>query len=283
MLAAILAMAVLSPQQASEHSRPNAAKGQSEEFRSLVAAYRAAAAETGKQLDRVATQGERDKLTAQTLKPRMRAAAQSIITLAHKNPDDPAAFEALAWVAGCGDIPTPEADQALALLEREGRPSRHTQRITMALVPSDELARALPALVNSKAKGSQILLRGVADHHADRAVRGLAAYCLGRYLQVQSENQPADSPAARELSGRAEQQFEFVIAKYGDVHPSGPQKAGKPDESLADAARRDLFEIRYLSVGRPAPDIDGDDIEGKHFKLSDYRGKVVLLDFWGQW
>jgi peroxiredoxin len=33
----------------------------------------------------------------------------------------------------------------------------------------------------------------------------------------------------------------------------------------------------------PAPEIAGEDIDGKKFKLSDYRGKVVLLDFWGNW
>ena len=32
--------------------------------------------------------------------------------------------------------------------------------------------------------------------------------------------------------------------------------------------------------GRQAPDIEGEDQDGKRFKLSDYRGKVVLLDFW---
>ncbi len=38
-----------------------------------------------------------------------------------------------------------------------------------------------------------------------------------------------------------------------------------------------------LSVGCTAPDIVGTDHEGKEFKLSDYRNKVVLLDFWGYW
>jgi cytochrome oxidase Cu insertion factor (SCO1/SenC/PrrC family) len=33
-------------------------------------------------------------------------------------------------------------------------------------------------------------------------------------------------------------------------------------------------------LGRPAPEIDGMDMEGTGFKLSDYRGKVVLLSFW---
>jgi hypothetical protein len=36
-------------------------------------------------------------------------------------------------------------------------------------------------------------------------------------------------------------------------------------------------------VGMTAKEIEGEDIDGKRFKLSDYRGKVVLLDFWGHW
>lgn len=37
------------------------------------------------------------------------------------------------------------------------------------------------------------------------------------------------------------------------------------------------------SAGKPAPEISGFDSDGKPFKLSDYRGKVVLLDFWAEW
>jgi thiol-disulfide isomerase/thioredoxin len=32
-----------------------------------------------------------------------------------------------------------------------------------------------------------------------------------------------------------------------------------------------------------APEIEGEDLEGRKFKLSDYRGKVVVLDFWADW
>lgn len=35
-----------------------------------------------------------------------------------------------------------------------------------------------------------------------------------------------------------------------------------------------------LSGGKVAPDSSGIDADGKKFQLSDYRGKVVLLDFW---
>jgi peroxiredoxin len=38
-----------------------------------------------------------------------------------------------------------------------------------------------------------------------------------------------------------------------------------------------------VSVGQPAPEIEGKDQDGKPMKLSDYRGKVVLLDFWASW
>jgi hypothetical protein len=33
-------------------------------------------------------------------------------------------------------------------------------------------------------------------------------------------------------------------------------------------------------AGRGAPEIEGADADGVAFRLSDYRGKVVLLDFW---
>ena len=52
------------------------------------------------------------------------------------------------------------------------------------------------------------------------------------------------------------------------------------DDTVAERAKAELFEIRNLSVGKKAPDIEGEDQDGRRFKLSDYRGKVVLLDFW---
>jgi cytochrome oxidase Cu insertion factor (SCO1/SenC/PrrC family) len=38
-----------------------------------------------------------------------------------------------------------------------------------------------------------------------------------------------------------------------------------------------------LAIGKVAPEISGVDVDGRKFKLSDYRGKVVVLDFWGDW
>ena len=37
------------------------------------------------------------------------------------------------------------------------------------------------------------------------------------------------------------------------------------------------FAAEYLQVGLPVPDIQGEDVDGIEFKLSDYKGKVVVL------
>lgn len=38
-----------------------------------------------------------------------------------------------------------------------------------------------------------------------------------------------------------------------------------------------------LKVGTQAPDFSLKDINGKNIKLSDYKGKIVLVDFWASW
>src|SRR4051812_31353276 len=54
----------------------------------------------------------------------------------------------------------------------------------------------------------------------------------------------------------------------------GENKAVKRNDPTVKAHAPDA-----LTIGKVAPDIVGEDIDGKEFKLSDYRGKVVVLDF----
>lgn len=53
--------------------------------------------------------------------------------------------------------------------------------------------------------------------------------------------------------------------------------------SLADRANAPAFARDHLQIGMQVPDIEGKDLDGVGFKLSDYKGKVVMLDFWGDW
>jgi hypothetical protein len=55
------------------------------------------------------------------------------------------------------------------------------------------------------------------------------------------------------------------------------------DKALEGRLEGFLFELQHLQPGMSAPDTEGNDLDGKAFKLSDYKGKVVMLDFWGDW
>lgn len=58
--------------------------------------------------------------------------------------------------------------------------------------------------------------------------------------------------------------------------PWGDQTYG----ALADGW---IFVRENLVVGKVAPDFETVDENGVKWKLSDYKGKVVILDFWGMW
>jgi len=55
----------------------------------------------------------------------------------------------------------------------------------------------------------------------------------------------------------------------------------------AGAAEREQPKLGHtltdISASVPAPDFTLEDMDGKKFSLKDYRGKVVLLNFWATW
>lgn len=59
----------------------------------------------------------------------------------------------------------------------------------------------------------------------------------------------------------------------------------KPKVSLNDVIRKArTWRPAYTSwLGKPAPDFTVTDLAGKQYKLSDYRGKNVMLVFWATW
>ena len=78
----------------------------------------------------------------------------------------------------------------------------------------------------------------------------------------------------------AERLFERAIRECGDLSWGNVSCKGHREWTIADLARSELYDLRYLAVGKVAPEITGEDIDGKPLKLSEFRGKIVVLTFW---
>jgi thiol-disulfide isomerase/thioredoxin len=57
--------------------------------------------------------------------------------------------------------------------------------------------------------------------------------------------------------------------------------AEHPDPAVKAYFQRRRARIEL--IGKPAPQIQGTDLDGKPVRLSDLKGKVVLVDFWATW
>jgi hypothetical protein len=180
-----------------------------------------------------------------------------------------------------------------------GKDSRQARAIAILLrdhVRSDKLGETCKRVQYGFRQACETFLRTVLEKNPHRDVRGQA--CLGLALFLNGRlnrldllrEQPAVNRRYEGLYGRdyldslrrqdrakavaeVEAVFEQAARQYGDVKLAYGGTVG-------DNARRELFAIRHLAVGRVAADIEGPDQNGVRFKLSDYRGKVVLLYFW---
>jgi hypothetical protein len=238
-------------------------------------------------LEKAKTDEEQNKLYADMRKETQGCVLRAL-ELAQKHPEADAAFDALEWIVTGGLGYFPETWKALDLIQRD-----HLASKKLGLV-------CLHARVyRSNYSGTEKFLRAVLEKNPDPNVQGLACYSLAvvqedysvwaKGLKDPAKGKQYEQGFPSELAQKlkdsdpekllkeAEALYERSAEKYGDVKFPG----GK--SSVKERAEGALFEMRHLQVGQVAPEIEGEDVEGKKFKLSDYRGKVVVLDFWGHW
>ena len=210
--------------------------------------------------------------------------AARFLELAEQHASDPVAVDALVWVL-TKLRSRPEATRALELLERDH-------------LHNENLAAACRHVARTPALAAEKLLRTALEKSRNEKVRGQACRQLASLLdqqasvvdQLKKEPELADRVLQfygaeygkhlktldrKQLEKKREQHYELMLKSFADVPTS--------DGTLGEIAEKALFRIRHLSIGRVAPEIVGEDIFGKSFKLSDSRGKVVVLSFWGHW
>ena len=123
---------------------------------------------------------------------------------------------------------------------------------------------------------SEMLLRTLYARDKRAEVRGVACLVLAQVLMRSADRVAAsDAKAAAKLHKESTQLLEEAADKYADVKTAFDGPVGRK-------AKSELFDLRHLFVGKEAPEVKGLDQDGKHFSLSDYKGKVVLLDFWSE-
>jgi thiol-disulfide isomerase/thioredoxin len=77
----------------------------------------------------------------------------------------------------------------------------------------------------------------------------------------------------------------FAIAAVGFVAIRNPATAGAGLETAQFAQMRegDMLKLNFHATPKPVPDTPYITGEGGEGRLSDYQGKVILLNFWATW
>lgn len=186
--------------------------------------------------------------------------ATRVLALVQAAPVDPGSTTGIVWLLTQAAA-FPESQTALSLLA--------TTHVSL-----QGIAPAVKALEFQPLDKVEPILEAIRQKNPHPEEKAAALYALG--MQYFRRFEAALSPTEAEVAKtRAMDCFQEIVATHGQVTIQG--------FPIADQAGRMLFEMGNLSVGSQAPEIEGKDLDGQSFKLSDHRGQHVMLIFWGGW
>ena len=255
-----------------------------EAYESATDAWQVAQKDHRKAYSKAKTDEERKRIWSDE-RPNPDLFAPAFMEVASTYPGTKVALDSLGWIAGNaqdGVMIASVIDIAVRDYLQSEELGSFVDQVARCSDPAGE--RALQTILSSS------------PHHD---VRGKACYQLGmkklsaaqlarriqdagdeeldmlksRYTEVAFTRAKGLEPKIIQAVG--EKLLERVVNEFGDVR--GHRR------TLGKSAAAELFEIRKLQIGMIAPEIEGEEIHEKPMKLSQFRGKVVLLDFWGDW
>lgn len=290
-------------------------------FTALAERYTAQEARYAEALKKATTDEQRKEVN-ETLSPR-HALVQEFLAIESSHRGQPAAISALyrlafhATSAGDPDSPASRGRVEVIQILRKHYLEHPDLNLLLGQLNSGVLAPEAEGLLLDATKSPHRQVRAAARHQLaqflankaslaeifgpeappvdpELATRPLAME-LQRKLRDRVKLWDIDPIAERE---RAVNLIDELVADYADVEQSfvkqeGPGKLsvrrasadefGVKAKTYAEYGEALRFELQHLQRGQTVPDITAKDAEGTEFKLSDYRGRVVLLTFSANW
>lgn len=253
-------------------------------YQRLVAEHEQAMQDFRSAHERANTDTERQRAFDEKY-PDNEAFANRFLQLAQQHRHTDAAKQALIWV--------------IQYSHEIGRSNTAIKQLTQDHVEDPDLFAVCFSLSHANSTlPARSFLQAVLSQNPDESTRGMACFSLAKQLKSLGEMKqmladkadrerlqqffdPAEFALIEQLDSLATE--EQVIALLERIKQEFAYVELPSGRKLGDLADAELFELQHLAIGKEAPEIEGQDADGETFKLSDYRGSVVLLDFWGDW
>ena len=182
--------------------------------------------------------------------PKPDKAVSALGALVDAHPKDPSTLDALTWIARS--------------TRGSGLDEKSFTNLKENFLDHDKIGEVAMALVYAKSAEAQTFLTTVSEKSKSKNARGMALYA--RSIGIQ-----------RDKSKTAE--HDALVSQIIADHPDLEFKGRK---IVAGLKAKKEAAVKF-AIGAVAPEIIGKDADGNEMKLSDYKGKVVVLDFWGDW
>ena len=200
-----------------------------------------------------------------------------IIEIADANRGQPAEVKALVW--GCNILINSSEDQKFRYKLR----TEIGNRLMKDYIQSPEILECMEHLIYSQpdphAAAEKILAA-----NKNKNVQGNALLLIGQNAVREISIRSNGHRFAKWCKNWSDKKlYEHAYKTYSRIKDEFPDVPYWRNENLGTIAEMQLFEFDHLGIGDEVEDIIGKDVDGLPLKLSDYRGKVVVLDFWGSW
>jgi len=230
----------------------------SEQIRAVIDEYETSVRANTQKIIAATTEEEKAKYRSSI--PSAGPYATRVLKITEAHATDPDSALGVSWLITQAAA-FPEYQQALKMLA-----TTH--------VASAGIAPAVKALEYQPFETVGPILRSIQEKNPNTEEKAAALYALGmqHFRRFDAALTPEQAEAAKT---QAMDCFQKIVSSFSNVTIQG--------FPIADQAGRMLFEMSNLSVGSEVPEIEGQDVDGSAFKLSDHRGKHVVLMFWGGW